>query len=129
MQKVRADPAFGGAWYEHSPCYRLILAFKDGRPRQWVVDAADPELRPYIAFAGAKYSEAERDLARREIGAAMAAAGLRSMFIVSVRPEHFTVVVRTDADARIAATVVPSRYRAHTIILVGPIEPIPERGF
>ena len=128
ITRVRADPAYGGAWFEHAPCYRIVFAFKDRRPRQWVVDAAEPELRPYIAFAGAKYSEAERDLARLEIGAAMAAAGVRSMFTVSVRPEHFTVTVRTKAEAEVAAAAIPSRYRADTIILVGPIEPVPERN-
>ncbi len=127
MPRLQADSAYGGAWYEHAPCYRIVFAFKDGQPRQWVIDAADPELRPFIAFGTARYSESERDQARREIGAALAAAGVRSAFMVSIRPEQFTVTVPTQADAQIASWVIPTRHRAVTRIAVGPIEPVPER--
>lgn len=127
MPRVQADPAFGGAWYEHAPCYRIVFAFKDGRPRQWVVDSAEPALRPYIAFAGSKYSEAEREQARLEIGAALAAAGVRSMFVSSINPDRFTIVVGTATDAQIATQQIPPRYRPDTSISVGQIEPMPER--
>ncbi len=127
MPRVEVDPAYGGAWYEHSPCHRIVLAFKDGQPRQWVIDAAEPELRPYIGFGRAPYTLAESELARLEIGAAIAAAGLRSVFVVGRPGDKFGIVVRTEADAQTVMRVIPDRYRADVSIFVGDIEPRPER--
>lgn len=125
--RLEADPAYSGAWYEHAPCYRIVLAFKDGLARPWVVEEASPELRPYIAFAGAKYSRAESERARLEISAAVAAAGIRSVFFVGSPIEKFMIGVRTQADADAALRVIPDRYRADVSIFVGDIEPRPER--
>ena len=126
--RVQADPAYGGAWYEHAPCYRIVLAFTDGQPRQWVIDAAEPELRPYIAFGRTKFSQAEREQARPEIMTALAAAGARTeVFFSSINPEQFTVGVPTEADARVARRAIPERYRDITRVEVGSFSPIPER--
>lgn len=128
ISRVQADPAYGGAWFEHSPCYRLVLGFKDGLPRQWVVDSAEPELRPYVAFGRTKLSQAEREQARPEIGSALAAAGARSeVFAVSLNPEEFMVGVPTEADAQIARAAIPERYRDITRVEVGNFAPMPER--
>jgi hypothetical protein len=127
MQRVQADPAFGGAWYEHSPCYRLVLGFTDGRPRQWVIDAAEPDLRSYLAFGRTKFSQPEREQARHQIMAALAAAGARSeIFVVSIDPERFMIGVPTEADAQIARRVIPERYRDVTRVEVGNFAPMPE---
>lgn len=105
-----------------------MLAFTDGQPRQWVIDAAPPELKPYLAFGRSKYSAAEREAARIEIMAALAAAGLRFTFFIEGPPtERFTIGVRTSADAQAAMRAVPPRHRADVSIFVGDIEPRPER--
>lgn len=127
IARVEADPAYGGAWYQHSPCYRLVLGFTDGVPRQWVVDAAEPELRPYVAFGRTKLSQSERGQARPEISAVLAAAGAQSeIFVVSLNPEEFMVGVPTEADARIARAAIPERYRDITRVEVGDFAPMPE---
>ncbi len=127
ISRIQADPAYGGAWYEHAPCYRIVLGFTDGQPRQWVVDAAEPDLRPYVAFGRTKLSQAGREQARPEIMAALAAAGARSeIFVVSLDPEGFMVGVPTEADARIARDAIPERYRGITRVEVGNFAPRPE---
>ena len=123
---LTADPSYGGAWYEHEPCYRLVLAFTDGRPRQWVVDAAPPELRPYLAFGRAKYSLAEAELTRIEISGALQRAGLRFMFAMGHPAERFTIQVPTPADIPTTMQAVPERYRSDVRIFVGDIHPRPE---
>lgn len=125
--RLEADPAYSGAWYEHAPCYRIVLAFKDGQPRPWVIEAASPELRPYVAFARAPYSRGERERARLEISAAVARAGIKSIFFVGSPVDKFTIGVRTHADAEIVRQVIPDRYRADVSVFVGDIEPKPER--
>lgn len=128
IERVQADPAFGGAWYEHSPCYRLVIGFTDGLPRQWVANAAEPELRPYLAFGRTKLSSSEREQARPEIMAAIAAAGARTkIFFSSLNPESFTVGVPTEADAEKARSAIPTRYREITKVEVGDFRRIPER--
>lgn len=127
IERVKADPAFGGAWYEHSPCYRLVLGFKDGLPRQWVVDAAEPELRPYLAFGRIKYSQAEREQARLAISEALSSAGVPFVLMISVTPPYFTVQARTAAEVQTAMRVIPLRYRSDVSFSVGPVEPIRER--
>ena len=124
---LEADPAYAGAWYEHAPCYRIVLAFKDGEPRPWVIARASPELRPYIAFARAPYSAAERERARLEISAAVAGAGIRHNFFVGSPLDKFTIGVRTVADAETVRRVIPDRYRHEVEVFVGDIEPRPER--
>ena len=127
ISRVQADPAYGGAWYEHAPCYRIVLGFTDGQPRQWVIDAAEADLRPYVAFGRTKFSQAEREQARPEIWAALAAAGARSeIFVVSIDPEEFMVGVPTEADAQIARAAIPERYRGITRVEVGNFAPRPE---
>ncbi|HET7708776.1 MAG TPA: hypothetical protein VFK50_04480 [Sphingomicrobium sp.] len=129
IERVQADPAYGGAWYQHAPCYRLVLGFTDGQPRQWVIDAADAELRPYVAFGRTRFSQAEREQARPLIMAALAAAGARlEVFVVSLDPEGFMVGVPAEADARIARRAIPERYRPITRVEVGNFAPIPERA-
>lgn len=128
ISRVQADPAYGGAWYEHAPCCRIVLAFTDGQPRQWVVDAAEPDLRPYVAFGRTKFSQAEREQARPQIMADLTAAGARTeVFVVSLDPEGFMVGVPTEADAQIARRAIPERYRDITRVEVGNFAPIPER--
>ena len=128
IERIQADPAYGGAWYEHSPCYRLVLGFADGRPRQWVVELAEPELRPYLAFGRTRLSQAQREQARLEIMAALRAAGARAeLFAVSLDPEAFTVGVPTEADAQIARQAIPPAYRDITRVEVGDFRPVPER--
>mgnify|MGYP000167919524 CR=1 FL=1 len=127
IERVQADPAFGGAWYEHSPCYRLVIGFTDGLPRQWVVDSAEPELRPYLAFGRTKLSQSEREQARPDIMAALQARGARSeVFFVSLNPEQFGIGVPTEADARLARAAIPERYRDITRVEVGDFAPRPE---
>lgn len=127
MPRIQVDPAYGGGWFEHAPCYRIVIAFKDGKPRQWVIDAADPELRPYIAFDRTRFSHAEREQAGQEIRMAVAAAGIPSMFFSSVKPEQFTLTVRTEAEVPVARQAIPPRYNSDVIVLVGSIDRQPER--
>lgn len=127
IERLMGDPSFGGAWFDHFPCYRIVLAFTDAQPRPWVVPTAAPELQPFIAFARSEYSESERERARREIGASLNAAGVRfSLFYSMLNPEQFTIQVRTEAEALIARRAIPDRYRNLTKVDVGNIDPRPE---
>lgn len=124
LTDLAEDPTFGGAWYEHAPCYRLVLAFTDVRDRTDLLDTVNPEVRPFIAFARSSYSNAERDQARLAIGSALAAAAVQmTIFSVSVHPEQFTVGVATEADAERARRLIPEPYRANTTVVVGNFEP------
>jgi hypothetical protein len=127
MTRLKADPNFGWAAYEHMPCYRLVLAFTDGQPRPWVLAAASPELRPLIAFADAKYSHAEREQATREILTALEATRVRFLLAVNGRDARFEVIVRTEADAALVRQVIPQRYREDVIVKLGYVERQPER--
>ncbi len=128
ISRVQADPAYGGAWYEHAPCYRIVLGFTDGQPRQWVIDAAEPDLRPHVAFGRTKFTPAEREQARLEIMSAIPAAGARlKIFGSSLNPEALVVGVPTEADAQIARRAIPERYRGITRVEVGNFRRIPER--
>ncbi len=118
MRKLEAVPAYGGGWYEHSPCYRLVIAFADDRPRPWVIDAAPGPLRPYLGFARTRFSQAEREAAGQQIRTALAARGLDFTFATLLAREAFFVGVLTEADARIARSLIPQRYRV--ITSVGP---------
>jgi hypothetical protein len=127
IASLEKDPTYGGARFEHYPCYRLVLAFTDDRLRRGVVDAAEPELRSYLAFTRTPLSHAGFERARQEIAAAVAATRVRALIFVSPYPPMIEVGVRTEADARIVHSVIPIRYRAITKVIPGGYsEPIPE---
>ena len=127
MERLKADPAFGGAWFDHFPCYRFVLAFTDARLRPWAIEVAAPELRPFIAFAQSRLSHAERERAAKEIMSAVNAAGVQfAIFYSSLNPEEFVLGVRSSAKAQIARSAIPQRYRALTKVEVGSFERRPE---
>lgn len=119
IARLEKDPTYGGARFEHYPCYRLMLAFTDDRPRPGVVDAAEPELRPYLAFARTPLSHSEYERARQEIAAAVAATRVPSVIFVSPYPPMIEIGVRTEAEARIVQSVIPIRYRPITKVIPG----------
>jgi hypothetical protein len=128
LPQLRQDPAFGGARYEHSPCYRFVVGFTDGQPRRWVVDAAEPQLRPYLAFGRSGFSEGERNSAAKQIMAALGAAGIHFAFFMGGIPETFSIYVPTQADVERARLLVPQRYLPITRFHVGVPRRVPERG-
>ena len=125
LAQAESDPSFGGAWIDYSPCYRLVLGFVDGQPRQWLIDASAPELRPLIAFARIPYSRSGQERLRTDIAAALGKAGIESIFVESLnqRPK---VVVMTESDARLARSIIPPRHLDEIDIFVGDIRRRPE---
>jgi hypothetical protein len=127
LERLRSDPAFGGARYEHSPCYRLVLAFTDGQPRRWVIDAADARLRPYLAFSRSRFSEGERNSAAKQIMAALSSARIPFAFMIAGSPEGFGIYVATAAEVERARLLVPERYLPITRFHIGIPISTPER--
>ncbi len=131
QERLNAEPNFAWAKYEHAPCYRLVLAFTDGRPPAWLIEAASPELRRMLRFETARLplSHAQFDAARQEIAAAMAPAGVKAVMFVSPSDQLIRIGVITETDAQLVRSVIPVRHRAITRVIPGGYsEPIPERG-
>jgi len=86
LVRLRPNPAFAWAKYEHFPCYRVVLAFTDGKPRPAVLAAASPELRPFIRIVPARlpFSQAQFEQARQEIFAALRPTGVQSLIAISL---------------------------------------------
>ena len=128
IERLRPNPGYGGAWFEHSPCYLIVFALTDPRLEPKVIDGAPEHLRPHVAFARSQFSQAERDAAGHQIMAALSARKITFMFSPQVRPERFWIGVKSEADAALARTLIPERYRAITLIAPGGYsEPVPER--
>jgi hypothetical protein len=116
--------------YEHAPCYRLVLAFTDGRPPAWLLAEASPELRRLLRFETPRLplSHAQFDGARQEIAAAMAPTRVKAVMFVSPSDQLITIGVVTEGDAQLVRGVIPLRHRAITRIVPGGYsEPTPER--
>lgn len=130
IERARAEPGFGGAWFENEPCYRLVLAFTDGQPRPSIIEAAEPWFRPYLGFSRSRFTEAERDQARLEMGPLIKAAGVGDAVFVDhgASPERLGIGVLTEADAARVRAVIPDRYRSLIEVWVGDIYPKLERG-
>ena len=129
-ERLHADPTFAWAKYEHAPCYRLVLAFTDGRPPAWLMAQASPELRLLMRFEIPRLplSHAQFEQARVEIFAVLPPTGVKAMIGVSPDAQQLTIGVRTEADAALVRSVIPIRHRAITKVVPGGYsEPIPER--
>ena len=129
-ERLNAEPNFASAKYEHAPCYRLVLAFTDGKPPAWLLVEASPELRRLLRFETARLplSHAQFDMARQEIAAAMAPTRVKAVMFVSRSDQLITIGVVTETDAQLVRSVIPTRHRVITRIIPGGYsEPIPER--
>ncbi len=128
IQRLQPNPNYGGAWFEHRPCYRIVLALIDDRLRPAVVAAAPEHLRPYIGFSRTVISHAERESAGQQIRAVLAEHKIVALFSSGDPRQPFRIGVRTEADAAIARSLIPERYRSIVVIVPGGYtEPIPER--
>lgn len=131
LVRLRPNPAFAWAKYEHAPCYRVVLAFTDGQPRPAILAAASPELRKFIRFVPARlpFSHAQFEQARQDIFAALRPTRVQALIAVAPAEQQIDIGVRTEADAQLVRSVIPVRYRAITKVTPGGYsEPIPERG-
>jgi hypothetical protein len=129
--RLQAEPSFAWAKYEHAPCYRLVLAFTDGRPPPWLLAEASSELRRILRFETAKLplSHTQFDVARKEIAAAIAPTRVKSVMFVSPSDQRIEIGVVSEADAALVRSVIPLRHRPITRVIAGGYsEPIPERG-
>lgn len=127
--RLQPNPYYGGAWFEYRPCYRIVLTLTDDRLRRAVRAAAPEHLRPYIGFARAAMSHAQREAAGREIREALGARRIVAVFIDGGPRSLFRIGVRTEEDATIARSLIPDRYRSITVVVPGGYaEPIPERS-
>jgi len=127
IERLKPNPYYGGAWFEHQPCYRIVLALTNDALRPAVIAAAPEHLRPYIGFARLNLSHAEREAAGRAIRETVFAPGIDGVFIEGDPRQPFRIGVRTEADAAIVRSLIPERYRAITLVVPGGYaEPIPE---
>lgn len=130
LVRLRSDPSFAWAKYEHAPCYRVVLAFTDGRPPAWLLEQASSELRPLFRFETPRLplSNAQFEQARQEIFAVLPPTEVKALITVSPDQQQVTIGVRTEADAALVRSVIPSRHRAITRVIPRAYsEPIPER--
>jgi hypothetical protein len=125
IERARIEPGYGGAWFENKPCYRLVLAFTDGRPRASIIAAAEPWLRPFLGFAKSAATEAERDAAGERIRMAMSGVVRRGAFFVGGPLDLFQVFVATDAERDALLARLSAADRALVRIRVGPV-PMPQ---
>lgn len=128
IERAQAEPGYGGAWFENSPCYRLVLAFTDGQPRWPVIEAAEPWLRPYLSFARSRFTEAERNAAAESIRKALSQAGIRWAFFDEGAGGNWTIHLGSQADVDRARAIVPARCLPITRFAVGIPVITPERG-
>jgi hypothetical protein len=130
LDRLRAEPNYAWAKYEHVPCYRLVLAFTDGRPPAWLLAEASPELRRLLRFETPRLllSQAQFDAARQEIAAAMAPTGVKAVIFVSPGDQLISIGVVSEADAALVRSIIPVRHRVITKVVPGGYsEPVPER--
>lgn len=127
IERLKPNPYYGGAWFEHQPCYRIVFALTNDDLRPAVIAAAPEHLRPYIGFARLNLSHAEREAASRAIRETIFPPGIDAVFIEGDPRQPFRIGVRTEADAAIVRSLIPERYRAITVVVPGGYaEPMPE---
>ncbi len=131
LERLQSEPNYAWAKYEHFPCYRLVLAFTDGKPPSWLLAAASSELRPYFRFDSARLplSHAQFEQARQEIFAALRPTGVKALISIWRDAQRIDIGVPSEADAKLVRSVIPVRHRAITRVIPGGYsEPIPERS-
>ena len=69
------DPGFTDTWIEHTPVFKVVIAFADAKDRRSLLESIPPRLRRYAQLRTVPRSRSQRKANQQEIEKAFRAAG------------------------------------------------------
>ena len=121
---VENDAAFYDIWIEHTPVFKIVVAFANGQDRRSFREGLAPSLKRYVQTRVVKRNRAEAVANIRIISERLRSAGLR--FRVGRDPvkDGYSVKLPTDADVILAKQAIPIAEQQDIIFEVGAIPQI-----
>ncbi|MCM3681034.1 S1 family peptidase [Sphingomonas paucimobilis] len=119
---VASDPdGFAGLWVEHTPTFKIIVAFTGQDERKAFLDQIPAKLRRYVQLRNATKSLAAAQQDLDAILKAITAAKLPFETYFEPRSQNYVVTVKDQAAAQTARGLIPPTLRSAVKVEVGPI--------
>lgn len=121
VQLATADDeeSFGGVWVDHSPVFKIIVAFSGTDTRAAFLNKVSPRLRRYIQVRASAKSLKEAQQEVQLLMQALSRAGITFETYFEPRRQNHIVSVKSQADADIARRLIPPALRPNVNVEVG----------
>lgn len=114
------DPdSFGGVWVEHSPTFKIIVAFADAKDRSALRDQVSPGLRRYLIIKNVPKGLKQARTDQEAILAALAPLRLPLQLGFDPRSQKFEIEVSDPARANEIRSAIPAALRGDVLIRKG----------
>ena len=116
------DPnSFGGVWVDHSPTFKIIVAFTGEGDRKAFLDRLPAKSRRYVQIRNATKSLAAAQQDVDQILQALSAAKIVFETYFEPRSQNYVVTVKDQSAAGTARALIPAALRSMVNIRVGPV--------
>jgi hypothetical protein len=123
VEQALAEDAdsFGGVWVDHSPTFKIIVAFTGQSERKAFVDRLPAKARRYVQIRNATKSLAAAQQDVDQILKAVSGAGVPFETYFEPRSQNYIVTVKDQAAAGVARGLIPAALRSMVNVRVGPV--------
>lgn len=119
------DPAYADLYIDHSPVFRVVVAFADAKDRKGLLDSLSPRLRRYVQLVVAPKSRKQVEGDLDALASALSGAGLAFGGGFNPKNRRYRIEVETQAAASTARERIPTQLRGEVDIEIRPL-PKPE---
>jgi hypothetical protein len=112
------DPAYADIWTEHSPVFKVIVAFADTKDRKALLDSLSPRMRRYVQLKTVPKSKTQVQADLDALAAALKAGGFEFGGGFDPRTGRYTFEVETQQAASAARALIPPQLRDQVGIVV-----------
>src|SRR5258705_2498331 len=112
------DPAYADIWTEHSPVFKVIVAFADTKDRKAFLDSLSPRLRRYVQLKAVPKSRTQVQADLDSVAAALKSGGFAFGGGFDPRTGRYMFAVETQQAATAARALVPPQLRDQVGIAV-----------
>ena len=113
--------SFGGVWVDHSPTFKIIVAFTGEGDRKAFLDRLPAKSRRYVQIRNATKSLAAAQQDVDQILQALSAAKIVFETYFEPRSQNYVVTVKDQSAAGTARALIPAALRSMVNIRVGPV--------
>lgn len=114
------DPAYANLYTDHTPVFRVVIAFADNKDRRAFVQSLSPTLRRYVQVISVPKSRREVQLDLEALVTGLKGAGIDFTTGFDPRSRRYVVNVHTQQMANAARENIPPQLRDEVAIQIRP---------
>ena len=115
------DPNYADMWIEHTPVYKIVIAFADNADRKEFLASLDPKLQRYVQIRNASRSRAQVNADLDALLASFNATAVPYFGGYDVRTGKYAITAETQDGVARLRQATPARLRSEVLFKVGEI--------